>query len=131
MILSIPFFFTGLIVATTLASLSERAGLFYGADMLGAGIGSIGVILFMTISMPDTIVFILSLFALTGAFISGGKRLKAISFILILCFLALVLLRPEFMKLKMSQYKGLEVALRYPGAEHLKTYGSPFSKIDR
>jgi hypothetical protein len=130
MILSIPFFFTGLIVATALASLSERAGLFYGADLLGAGIGSIAVIFFMTISMPDTIVFILSLFALTGAFISGGKRLKAISLILILSVLAVVSLRPEFMKLRMSQYKGLEVALRYPGAEHLKTYGSPFSRID-
>jgi hypothetical protein len=130
MILSIPFFFTGLIVATTLASLSERAGLFYGADLLGAGIGSIGVIFFMTISLPDTIVFILSLFALTGSFISGGKRLKAISLILILCILAVISLRPEFMKLRMSQYKGLQMALRYPGAEHLKTYVSPFSRID-
>jgi len=130
MILSIPFFFTGLIVATTLASLSDRAGLFYGADLLGAGIGAIGVIFFMAILMPDTIVFILSLFALTGAFISGGKKLKAVSLILILSILFLVALRPEFMELKMSQYKGLQMALRYPGAEQLKTYESPFSRID-
>ena len=130
MILSIPFFFTGLIIATTLASLSERAGLFYGADLLGAGIGSVGVIFFMTVSLPDTIVFILSLFALTGAFIAGGKRLKAISLILILCCLAVISLRPDFIKLKMSPYKGLRMALRYPGAEHLKTYVSPFSRID-
>ncbi len=130
MILSIPFFFTGLIIATTLASLSEKAGLFYGADLLGAGIGSVGVIFFMTVSLPDTIVFILSIFALTGAFIAGGKRLKIISLILILCILAVVSLRPDFMKLKMSPYKGLQMALRYPGAEHLKTYVSPFSRID-
>jgi hypothetical protein len=84
----------------------------------------------MTISMPDTIVFILSLFALAGAFISGGKRLKAVSLILILCVLAVVSLRPEFMKLRISKYKGLQMALRYPGAEHLKTYVSPFSRID-
>jgi hypothetical protein len=130
MVLSIPFFFTGLIVATALASFSERAGLFYGADLLGAGIGSLGVIFFMTISMPETIVFVLSLFALTGSLIAGEKRLKAISLVCILCVLAVVVLRPEFMKLRMSQYKGLEVALRYPGAEHVKTYGSPFSRID-
>jgi len=30
----------------------------------------------------------------------------------------------------MSPYKGLQVGLRYPGAEHLKTYDSPFSRID-
>ncbi len=128
--LSTPFFFTGLIIATTLASLSERAGLFYGADLVGAGIGSIGVLFCMTISSPDTIVFLLSLIALTGAFISGGKRLKTISIMLILLILAFVSFRPEFMKLRMSQYKGLQMALRYPGAEHLKTYVNPFSRID-
>jgi hypothetical protein len=30
----------------------------------------------------------------------------------------------------MSPYKGLQVGLKYPGAEHLKTYDSPFSRID-
>ena len=30
----------------------------------------------------------------------------------------------------MSQYKGLEMALKFPGAEHLKRYSSPFSRID-
>ena len=30
----------------------------------------------------------------------------------------------------MSPYKGLRIALRYPGAEHLKTYFSPYSRID-
>lgn len=129
-ILSVPFFFTGLIVATVLASLSEKAGLFYSADLLGAGLGSLGVLFFMTIFKPDTTVFILSIFALAGAFIAGGNRLKAISFMLILIVLAIVSFRPEIMKLKMSQYKGLKMALRYPGAEHLKTYVSPFSVID-
>jgi len=129
-ILSIPFFFTGLIVATTLSTLSERAGFFYGADLLGAGIGSIGVLFCMTIFMPDTIVFILSLIALTGAFISAGRRLKIISLLLMLLIVALLLFQPEFMKLRMSQYKGLQMALRYPGAKLLKTYISPFSRID-
>lgn len=30
----------------------------------------------------------------------------------------------------MSPYKGLQVALKYPGSEHLRTYFSPFSRID-
>jgi len=129
-VLSVPFFFTGLIVVTTLASLSERAGFFYGGDLLGAGIGSIAVLLCMTITMPDTIVFILSLVALAGAFISGRKSLKVISLSLMLLILALLSYHPEIIKPRMSQYKGLQMALRYPGAEHLKTYVSPFSRID-
>jgi len=128
--LSIPFLFTGLIVAATLASLSEKAGFFYGADLLGAGTGSISVLFFMTISLPETVVFILSLIALTGAFISSGKRLKIISLLFMLLVLAMLSLRPGFMNLRMSQYKGLQVALRYPGARLLNTYVSPFSRID-
>ena len=48
-ILSIPFFFTGLIIATAFSYISERAGLLYGADLLGAGIGSMGILYLMTI----------------------------------------------------------------------------------
>src|SRR5512139_2025786 len=42
--LAVPFFFTGLIVATALSNLSERSGLLYGADLIGAGLGSLGVL---------------------------------------------------------------------------------------
>ncbi len=128
--LSIPFFFTGLIVATAFSSISEKSGLVYGADLIGAGIGSIGVLYFMTIAGPDKAVFIISSIVLSTAFIAGGKSLKTISLALILLNLSLLVFHPIFVNLRMSPYKGLQIALRYPGAEHLKTYYSPFSSID-
>ncbi len=128
--LSIPFFFTGLIVAVAFSSMSEKSGLVYSADLIGAGIGSIGVLYFMTMAGPDKTVFIISSIALSAAFISGGKSLKIISLTLMLLTLSLVVFHPAFVKLRMSPYKGLQIALRYPGAEHLKTYYSPFSRID-
>ncbi|MDP2755058.1 MAG: hypothetical protein Q8P40_11810 [Nitrospirota bacterium] len=128
--LSIPFFFTGLIVAVAFSSMSEKSGLVYSADLIGAGIGSIGVLYFMTMAGPDKTVFIISSIALSAAFISGGKSLKIISLTLMLLTLSLLVFHPAFVKLRMSPYKGLQIALRYPGAGHLKTYYSPFSRID-
>ncbi|OGW36299.1 MAG: hypothetical protein A2Y97_09535 [Nitrospirae bacterium RBG_13_39_12] len=128
--LSIPFFFTGMVVAAAFSSLSERAGLIYGADLLGAGTGAISILYIMTVYGPDKSVFFISLIAFSAAFFAGGKRLKALSLILILFTASMMFFNPYFMNLKMSPYKGLQIALRYPGAEHLKTYFSPFSRVD-
>ena len=129
-ILSIPFFFAGLIIATAFSCIGERASLLYGADLLGAGIGSIGILYFVAIMGPDRAVFLLSCIALFASFVISSKKLKIISSILILVNFSLLLFHPKFIDLRMSPYKGLEVALRYPGAEHLKTYFSPFSRMD-
>jgi len=129
-ILSIPFFFTGLIIATAFSCMSEKTGLVYGSDLLGAGIGSLGVLYLMTIMTPDRAVFILSSIALTGSFVISRKRLKVISLSFILVNLSILLFQPSFTNIRMSPYKGLQLALRYPGAKHLRTYFNPFSRID-
>lgn len=129
-ILSIPFFFAGLVIATAFSSMSEKSSLLYGADLLGAGIGSMGILYFMSIQGPDTSVFILSSISLLASFMISGKKLRAASLILILLNLYILFFQPMFMNLRMSPYKSLQVALKYPGAEHLKTYLSPFSRID-
>ena len=128
--LSIPFFFTGLIIATAFSCMSEKTGLVYGSDLLGAGIGSLGILYLMTIMTPDRAVFILSSIALTGSFVISRKRLKVISLSFILVNLSILLFQPSFTNIRMSPYKGLQSALRYPGAEHLRTYFNPFSRVD-
>ena len=129
-VLSAPFFFTGMIIATAFSSMSEKSGLLYGADLLGAGMGSTVILYFMTTTGPERTVFILSSVVLFASFMISGKKLKIVSLIFILFNLSLFLIEPEFINLRMSPYKGLEMALRFPGAEHLRTYYSPFSRID-
>jgi hypothetical protein len=128
--LSIPFFFTGLVIATAFSSLSDRAGLLYGSDLFGAGMGATGALYIMNICGPDRSIFLISLIALSAAFFSGGKKLKTVSLLIILFTVFMLFLNPSFINLNMSPYKGLQVALKYPGAEHIKTYYSPFSRID-
>lgn len=129
-ILSAPFFFAGMIIATAFSFRSEKSGLLYGADLLGAGAGSLGILYFMAGIGPERAVFILSAIVFFAAFIISGKKLKTAALIFILFNLFLFLINPKFINLRMSQYKGLETALRFPGAGHLKTYYSPFSRID-
>lgn len=128
-ILSIPFFFAGLIVAASFSALSEKSGILYAADLIGAGMGSMGVLFLMIYAPPEKTVFVISVIALSAAFISGGKRLKIASLTVILLTISLPFY-DAFTGIKMSPYKGLQTAIKYPGAEHLKTYFSPYTRID-
>ncbi|MEW6215571.1 MAG: hypothetical protein AB1478_10290, partial [Nitrospirota bacterium] len=97
--LSIPFFFTGLIIATAFSCISEKSGLVYGADLLGAGMGSAGILYLMTITGPDKAVFIISSIALSASLITGRKRLKTASLLLILLNLSMIIFHPVFINL--------------------------------
>ncbi len=128
--LSIPFFFAGLTVASAFASLSEKSGLIYAADLLGAGAGSVGILCLLSITAPENSVFILSSIVLTLTCLTGKMKLKLIALACISLNVLFLYFSPAFIKPRMSPYKELQMALKYPGAEHLGTYFSPFSRID-
>lgn len=130
LVLAVPFFFAGLVVATAFAVASDQAGRIYGADLLGAGFGSLGVLLLMEAMAPERGVFLIASPALAAALINRERMLRIAALLAILANLALFRFQPEFTQLRISPYKGLSSALRYPGAEHLRTYSSPFSRID-
>lgn len=127
--LSTPFFFFGLIVSTAFSVISEKSGLLYGSDFLGAGTGSLCLLYFMSIMSPENTIILISSTALAGAFTTGGRKTRIASAFLILIN-AFLLTMPGIISPRMSPYKGLQLALRYPGAEHIKTYNDPFSRID-
>ena len=130
LILALPFFCTGLIIATAFSLTSERAGFLYGADLVGAGIGSLGVLPLMGIFLPEQVVLLMSLVVAAAACLAGGWRVRLSACFLAAAVLSLLFLHPEFTRPRISPYKGLEAALRYPGAEHLSTHHTPFARID-
>jgi SAM-dependent methyltransferase len=125
--LSVPFFFFGMVASTAFSTASGRSGLVYGADLLGAGAGSVASVFLIGWAGPEKAVYVISLGALLGAFLMGRHRTAPV---LAIAVLLLLVTGPEITKIRMSPYKGLEQALRYPGAEHLKTYRSGFSRVD-
>jgi len=128
--LALPFFCTGLVITTAFSVESEWAGLLYGADMVGAGIGSLGILLLMGFVAPEQAVLLLSLVVAAAACLAGGWRLKGSACLLAAAVLSLLILHPVGIRPRISPYKGLEAALRYPGAEHLRTHLTPFARID-
>jgi hypothetical protein len=129
LVLAPPFFFFGLSVATVFSASSERSGLLYSADLLGAGTGAVSLLLLMNVAGPGSAVILISCVALIGAFITGGHTTRAVSVFLIASNAALLAM-PGLVGPRMSPYKGLQLALRYPGADHIKTYHSSYSQMD-
>jgi len=130
LILAVPFFCTGLVIATAFTIQSSRSGLLYGADLLGAGLGSLGVLLLLGVMAPERGVFILALPPLAAAWLSGSTRLR-VATLLCACLTLLLFVRPpEIAELRISPYKGLSSALRFPGATPLRSYYSPFARVD-
>jgi len=128
--LSLPFFCTGIVITTAFSVASDRAGLLYGADLIGAGIGSLAILPLMGIVPPEQAVLLLSLVVAAAAGLAGGRRLRGAACLLAAGAGALLLLQPDFIRPRISPYKGLEAALRYPGAQHLRTRLTPFARID-
>jgi len=128
--LALPFFCTGLIITTAFSVASERAGLLYGADLVGAGIGSLGVLPLLGVIPPEHAVLLLSLVVAAASCLAGGKLLRVSASMLAASVISLLLLHPVVIQPRISPYKGLEAALRYPGAQHLRTHLTPFARID-
>lgn len=72
--LALPFFCTGLVIATAFSVKNQRAGQFYGADMVGAGIGSLGILLLMRSVPPEQGIFVISLAVVAAACMVGDRR---------------------------------------------------------
>lgn len=127
--LSAPFFFFGLAVSTAFSSSSGQSGFLYGADLLGAGFGSLSFLCLMSITGPEVVVLLVSSVALVGASLTGRRKMKAGALILLACNISLLMM-PDLISPRMSPYKGLQLALRYPGARHIMTCNSPYAQID-
>jgi hypothetical protein len=128
--LALPFFCTGLIIATAFSLENQHAGLLYGADLVGAGLGSLGILALLAYAPPEQGVFILALLVCGAACLCGGRRLQVAALLPGGILLAFLLLHPAWTQPRLSPYQGLEAALRYPGAEHLRTWHTPFARID-
>ncbi|MBI5049562.1 MAG: hypothetical protein HZC11_01470 [Nitrospirae bacterium] len=129
-VLSIPFFFSGILISSAFSMHSEKSGLIYAADLLGAGIGSLTVLCVLNISGPEYAVLTASTLCFIGALIAGRIRIKTLSVVFIAVSLFLIAAHPDFINIRISPYKALSLSLKYPGAEHLKTYYNSFSRID-
>lgn len=129
-ILAVPFFLFGAVLSTAYASLPERSPAVYASDLLGAGTGSLAVLLLLSLGGPQIAVLLASLLSLLILALAGRGRFRVLAFALFPVVLALLFLRPAFLEPRMSPYKPLSVALSFPGSGLTGTYFSPYARID-
>lgn len=132
-ILGIPFFFSGLIISSAVTQYTEIVNKIYFADLLGAGTGTILSFFLFLIKGDIGAIFIISLLPLMAAIVFSLRKNSIITSISILMILLAVIVfqkNPEWIKFRISPFKPLPTALRYPDSHHLLTKWNSTTRID-
>jgi len=132
LVFSAPFFFSGLVIASALTHWNAVAGKLYFFDLAGASLGCLLTLgLFGILGGPGTLLFACLLGSLASA---AWGRLKGPWKVFPWVWTGLLILllfwQPSWMDLRLSPYKSLSVALRFPGARLLETHWNAFSRVD-
>lgn len=130
LILSVPFFCFGLTVSTAFSEMRGYSRHIYAADLSGAGIGSILALLLLSTGGAEKIILVLASLSTTALFFLGNRNARLTGCVLLAVSLAGLYFQPLFLGQRISSYKPLRTALRFPAAELLHTYHGPFSRID-
>ena len=133
LILSLPFFFAGLTISLAITRLAQAVTKIYFSDLIGAGLGSLlAIFIFLPKGEKGVMIFI-SLLPLLASFLLSfrASAFLKISLIFFLMFEAtLFLISPSWLDFRISPFKALPVALKYPQAKHLFTKWNAISRVD-
>jgi len=132
-LLSVPFFFAGLTISFAISRASHLVTKIYFSDLLGAGAGTLlALIVFLPRGDRGVVIFI-SLLALLSSFLFGAKRpftFKLLLLFLVAAEIGLLLYSPSWLSFRISPFKALPVALKYPQAKSLFTEWNATSRVD-
>ncbi|WAK01171.1 SAM-dependent methyltransferase [Methylobacter sp. YRD-M1] len=137
LLLALPFFFAANVIGLSFYHYQGRVSLLYGADLLGAGLGSIGIILLLFLLFPEKILTVLTGLGIAAAVIvshysfrdqPGETRFRFNAGIII--GLAVTFAMTGWLRLNVSPYKGESQMLRVPGTKVIDRYSSPLGLID-
>jgi len=132
LLLALPFFFAANAVALTLTYYRDRIPTIYAIDLLGAGIGSLSIILLLSLNFPLQVLGVIGAIALLAAAIASWelKLVHARLWVLATCIGAAGLwLLADNSQLAMSPYKPLSQQLRIPGAQIVAERSSPLGVL--
>jgi len=133
-LLACPFFFAATAIGMTLSRYPVFIGRVYGADLLGAGLGSVLIILLLYRLMPQSaLLFCAGLLLVTTA-VAGFELLQRrqallLSLVCMGLLIMLQLLPAGWFALQISPYKSLSQTLAISGARVLQTRSSPLGLL--
>ena len=131
--LAMPFFFSGLAVATVLAARPEQAGRAYFANLVGSGLGCPAALIMLNLAGGETTVVMAALLGAIAALALSCRRPSvrlALASALVVILAACAVRLPSGFEIGISPYKALSNSLRYPGALTAYRGWNAFSRID-
>ncbi len=129
----LPFFFAGATISFAITRLASAAHKIYFFDLLGAGTGAFFAALVFLPQGEKGVFGLISALALIGCFLFSLKRrplFLAFLFLLLLAEGSLFLLAPASFSFRISPFKALPQALRYPQAKHCFSKWNSSSRVD-
>ena len=132
--LALPFFFSGLAVGALLSAQPEQAGKIYSFNLAGSAVGCVVAVVALPMLggagtvMLSALLGALAAIAFSRSPISNLQSL--ISSLLALALLFITIRPPPFLEVRLSPYKGLSQALRYPEAKVVFSRWNAFSRVD-
>ena len=132
-LLLLPFFFGGLALGLAVEEAGTWINRVYFSSFIGSALGSILILpLFGPLDGPGVIVSVSVVGGVSAIIfaLNAGGRLRTL---LVGWMLALIIFLPlagSLIPVRISPYKGLNVALRYPSSSLVETRWNAFSRID-
>jgi hypothetical protein len=129
-----PFFFGANCVGLAFACLSHSIGRVYRSDLLGAGAGALAVLGVLFLVPPSTALLIVGATGFVGAALAslrppGEQHVGLAAAYLVVAVTLVIVLPPSWIALRLSEYKGLSMALTLPNARVLEERSSPLGLV--
>ena len=130
LLLTVPFFFAANAIGLALIYYRTRLSRIYAADLLGAGLGSIGILALLFAVLPLQALTLLGLLGIGAALLAAWElqQRPAVVWLLPLA-LGLLLLPDNWRTLEMSPYKGLEQTLLIRDSRIIAQHSSPLGLL--
>ncbi len=131
LVLAIPFFFAANAIGLSLAYTRSQLAQVYAADLMGAGVGSLAVVLLLFFVFPLPALQLLVILGLLSAFVASWEtrfRRSLVGF-MVLLLSASVVVSGKWIDITPSPYKDLQQALRITGSHVIAERSSPMGLI--
>jgi spermidine synthase len=132
LLLTLPFFFAANLIGMALIEFRNRLSQVYAADLLGAGIGALGIIGILFLLSPSQALVLVSMLGVIAAGVvwieCRGRAWPALA-VLAAALLGLYQLPASWIEPSISPYKELSQILRIPGTRVIETRSSPLGVL--
>jgi spermidine synthase len=136
LILALPFFFAANVIGLSFYHYKEQVSAIYAADLSGAGLGSVGVILLLFLMFPEQILTVLVLSGIlatliVSAFTFRGQLVDTSQWTIacIVIGVTVIFAPTGWITLAISPYKSESQLLLIPGTKVIDRFSSPLGLI--